>query len=57
MSSKNFDHTNAKNISHLCVITKSEWKNTSILQDRRTQIIYDIKPIAYFPNQILHFKP
>lgn len=35
MSSKNFDYANTKNISHLGLITKSEWKNTSILQDIR----------------------
>ena len=39
MSSKNFDHTNTKNISHLSLIAKSEWKNTSILQDRRKLIM------------------
>ena len=40
MSSKNFDYANTKNISHLGLITKSEWKDTSILQDRRKSLIH-----------------
>lgn len=39
MSSKNFDYANTKNISHLGLITKSEWKNTSILQDIRKSLM------------------
>ena len=48
MSSKNFDHTNAKNVGNLGVITESEWKNTSILQDKK------ITP--HFQHQILHLQ-
>ena len=35
MPSKNVDHTNTENVSHLGVITKTEWKNASILQWRK----------------------